>query len=434
MEAILQLLILIDRLYCSGFDICLLTAEVVFGERKGTNKYYPPDYDPRKGGLNKWQGVHALRERARKLHMGILIIRFEMPFNVWCEGCENHIGMGVRYNAEKTKVGNFYSTPIFQFRMKCHLCDNYFEIRTDPKNFDYEIISGLRRQEKRWDMSQNDQVVPVDRETSNKLSTDAMYKLEHSELDHEKLKSALPQLDQLETFQKRWKDDFALNQELRNVFRTRKKEINNEKAVDDALLKKSSLDIELVKETESDRKLASMMTSYRTVSTGREKHVAKLLEIEKRDIFDKEKASNSSDLSLIIGKFEKPQQIQKLEQCVLVSRNREKISKLDQQLDKCVQAIKGAVRCRGIVDASIGKNEDIIARNSLSESDERSLFCSELYDKSSRNDDVAQRQMQADKSAGSVALLSTVCESNTLPSGLDMLQSYATASSESSSD
>ncbi|KAL1228640.1 Coiled-coil domain-containing protein [Trichinella spiralis] len=337
------------------------------GERKGTNKYYPPDYDPRKGGLNKWQGVHALRERARKLHMGILIIRFEMPFNVWCEG-----------------------TPIFQFRMKCHLCDNYFEIRTDPKNFDYEIISGLRRQEKRWDMSQNDQVVPVDRETSNKLSTDAMYKLEHSELDHEKLKSALPQLDQLETFQKRWKDDFALNQELRNVFRTRKKEINNEKAVDDALLKKSSLDIELVKETESDRKLASMMTSYRTVSTGREKHVAKLLEIEKRDIFDKEKASNSSDLSLIIGKFEKPQQIQKLEQCVLVSRNREKISKLDQQLDKCVQAIKGAVRCRGIVDAK-------------------------LYGKSSRNDDVEQRQMQADKSAGSVALLSTVCESNTLP-------------------
>lgn len=102
------------------------------GERKGTNKYYPPDYDPKKGGLNKFLGTHALRERARKVHMGIIIIRFEMPYNIWCDGCNNHIGMGVRYNAEKTKIGMYYTTPVYQFRMKCHLCDNHFEIKTDP--------------------------------------------------------------------------------------------------------------------------------------------------------------------------------------------------------------------------------------------------------------------------------------------------------------
>ena len=56
-----------------------------------------------------------------------------MPYNIWCNTCGNHIGMGVRYNAEKTKVGNYYTTPIFQFRMKCHLCDGHFEIKTDPK-------------------------------------------------------------------------------------------------------------------------------------------------------------------------------------------------------------------------------------------------------------------------------------------------------------
>lgn len=76
------------------------------GERKGTNLYYPPDYDPHVGGLNKFLGTHALRERARKLHMGILIVRFEMPYNIWCDGCNNHIGMGVRYNAEKKKNWN----------------------------------------------------------------------------------------------------------------------------------------------------------------------------------------------------------------------------------------------------------------------------------------------------------------------------------------
>ena len=41
--------------------------------------------------------------------------------------------LGVRYNAEKKKVGNYYTTPIYRFRMKCHLCDNHFEIETDPK-------------------------------------------------------------------------------------------------------------------------------------------------------------------------------------------------------------------------------------------------------------------------------------------------------------
>lgn len=102
------------------------------GERKGTNHYYPPDYDPKVGGLNKWLGTHALRERARKVHLGIIIIRFEMPYNIWCDGCKNHIGMGVRYNAEKTKVGMYYSTPVYQFKMKCHLCDNHFVIKTDP--------------------------------------------------------------------------------------------------------------------------------------------------------------------------------------------------------------------------------------------------------------------------------------------------------------
>lgn len=61
------------------------------------------------------------------------VIRFELPFNIWCGGCGSHAGMGVRYNADKSKVGQYYSTPIFKFRMKCHLCDNHFEITTDPK-------------------------------------------------------------------------------------------------------------------------------------------------------------------------------------------------------------------------------------------------------------------------------------------------------------
>ena len=50
--------------------------------------------------------------------------------------------MGVRYNAEKKKIGNYYSTPIFAFRCKCHLCDGWFTTQTDPKNTRYVVTEG----------------------------------------------------------------------------------------------------------------------------------------------------------------------------------------------------------------------------------------------------------------------------------------------------
>nr|KAF6480803.1 hypothetical protein HJG59_010620 [Molossus molossus] len=185
------------------------------GERKGVNKYYPPDFNPEKhGSLNRYHKSHPLRERARKLSQGILIIRFEMPYNIWCDGCKNHIGMGVRYNAEKKKVGNYYTTPIYRFRMKCHLCINYIEMQTDPANCDYVIVSGAQRKEERWDMADNEQVLTTEHEKKQKLETDAMFRLEHGEADRSTLKKALPTLSHIQEAQSAWKDDFALNSML----------------------------------------------------------------------------------------------------------------------------------------------------------------------------------------------------------------------------
>ncbi|KAH7971501.1 hypothetical protein HPB49_025147 [Dermacentor silvarum] len=191
-------------------------------ERKAVNKYYPPEWTPGHGSINKFRNSHPLRDRARKLHLGILVIRFEMPYNIWCDGCGNHIGTGVRYNAEKSKVGMYYSTPIYKFRMKCHLCDNHFEIKTDPQNMDYEIISGARRQERRWDPSENEQVAPDDKEIGKKMATDAMFKLEHDVDDKAKVKVATPALARLEHLQDRWRDDYTANQLLRKSFRNLK--------------------------------------------------------------------------------------------------------------------------------------------------------------------------------------------------------------------
>lgn len=40
------------------------------------------------------------------------LYRFEMPFNIWCGGCNSMIAKGVRFNAEKKQVGNYYSTKV----------------------------------------------------------------------------------------------------------------------------------------------------------------------------------------------------------------------------------------------------------------------------------------------------------------------------------
>ncbi|KAM6233245.1 putative splicing factor YJU2B isoform 1-T1 [Porphyrio hochstetteri] len=255
------------------------------GERKGTNKYYPPDFDPAKhGSLNKYHGSHPLRERARKLSQGILVIRFEMPYNIWCDGCKNHIGMGVRYNAEKKKVGMYYTTPIYRFRMKCHLCVNYIEMQTDPAGCDYVIVSGARRKEERWDMRDNEQVLPTEREEKEKLETDPMFRLEHGVADQAALRRAVPTLASLQEAQSAWKDDFALNSRLRRRFREEKKTLREEEEEAAALQAKAGLSIPLVREAEEDRRLAALL-KYQSPDSYEEKQRMKRTEISSRSWF-----------------------------------------------------------------------------------------------------------------------------------------------------
>ncbi|XP_041641411.1 coiled-coil domain-containing protein 130 homolog [Cheilinus undulatus] len=256
------------------------------GERKGTNKYYPPDFDPAKhGSLNGYHKTHALRERARKLSQGILIIRFEMPYNIWCDGCKNHIGMGVRYNAEKKKVGNYYTTPIYRFRMKCHLCVNYIEMQTDPASCDYVIVSGASRKEERWDMEENEQILTTERTEKEKLETDAMFKLDHGGKDKEKLRKALPSLSEIQDYQSSWKDDFQLNSSLRRKFRTEKKVLAEQEEKDNSVRMRTNLSIPLLPEKDEDKKLAALLT-YQAPDSYEDKQHSKRKEISSRSWFN----------------------------------------------------------------------------------------------------------------------------------------------------
>jgi hypothetical protein len=70
---------------------------------RADNYYYDPaHFDPskRRGSANAIAGSHPLGVRANKLKTeGILVIRFEMPYDSWCDGCGEHIARGIRFNA-----------------------------------------------------------------------------------------------------------------------------------------------------------------------------------------------------------------------------------------------------------------------------------------------------------------------------------------------
>ena len=68
-----------------------------------------------------------------------------MPFNVWCDGCGHLIGKGVRFNAEKQEIGKYHSTKIWSFTMTASCCQQRIEVQTDPKNAQYNVVSGGKR-------------------------------------------------------------------------------------------------------------------------------------------------------------------------------------------------------------------------------------------------------------------------------------------------
>ena len=77
---------------------------------RADNFYHPPDWDPRRqsraeaSGAVGWK-AHPLRERAKKLASeGVLVIRFEMPFDVRCSHCGNRIAKGVRFDVLRDRA------------------------------------------------------------------------------------------------------------------------------------------------------------------------------------------------------------------------------------------------------------------------------------------------------------------------------------------
>lgn len=211
---------------------------------------------------NQLHGKHALGARANKISQGILTVRFEMPYPIWCTHCPKPtiIGQGVRFNAEKKKVGNYYSSPIYSFRMKHVACGGWIEIRTDPKNTAYVVTEGARKRDLGEDKVEEGDVEILTQEEREALRNNAFAALEGKVDDEKRLEYSKKRLEELQDLsEQQWEDPYEQNKRLRRGFREGRRLREKEAGVTAALQEKMSLGLDLLPEHEDDVRRAKVV-------------------------------------------------------------------------------------------------------------------------------------------------------------------------------
>ncbi|XMA09390.1 hypothetical protein WAI453_002181 [Rhynchosporium graminicola] len=224
-------------------------------------RYVPPDQEGLMSG-NQLHGKHALGARANKISQGILTVRFEMPYPIWCTTCPKPtiIGQGVRFNAEKKKVGKYFTTPIFSFRMKHIACGGWIEIQTDPKNTAYVVKEGARKRDLGEDKVEEGDVKILTQEERETIRDNAFASLEGKVEDKKRLQYSKKRLEELQDLsEKQWDDPYEQNKRLRNSFRIGRKEREKDAEIVASLQDKMSLGLDILPEHESDVRRARLI-------------------------------------------------------------------------------------------------------------------------------------------------------------------------------
>ncbi|KAH8601174.1 CWC16 protein [Bisporella sp. PMI_857] len=224
-------------------------------------RYVPPDQEGVMSG-NQLHRKHALGARANKLSQGILTVRFEMPYPIWCTHCPKPtiIGQGVRFNAEKKKVGNYYSSPIYSFRMKHVACGGWIEIRTDPKNTAYVVTEGARKRDTGEDKAKEGDIKILTAEEREALRDNAFAALEGKVEDKQRLEHSKKRIAELEDLSElQWEDPYEQNKRLRRSFREGRHAREKDAHATAALQDKMSLGLDILPLNEDDARRAKLI-------------------------------------------------------------------------------------------------------------------------------------------------------------------------------
>lgn len=166
----------------------------------------------------------------------------------------------MRYNAQKRKVGNYYSTPIFAFRCKCHLCSHWFEIRTDPQNAAYTIFEGAKKQESTWDPETEGGHMVYDTEATSKQDAttalasgvsaseavaagiDPLAAMDQEAAQKANASAANKRVSELYAASEVMADPYEANRALRGKFRVEKRKALEAQGRDEGVLERYGLD------------------------------------------------------------------------------------------------------------------------------------------------------------------------------------------------
>lgn len=205
---------------------------------------------------------HPPSKRSRPSPRQPPTVRFEMPFPIWCTTCPKPtiIGQGVRFNAEKRRVGRYYSTPIWNFTIKHADCGGVIEIQTDPKNTAYVVIRGAHKREVGEDVLREGDTLVASAEERDALRQNAFAGLEKTIEDRERAAGAVERVAELEGVNSRlWDDPYSKNQALRRTFRKERKKLEKEESAAEDLKGRLGLGIDLLPETGADALRASLV-------------------------------------------------------------------------------------------------------------------------------------------------------------------------------
>lgn len=144
---------------------------------------------------------------------------------------------------KKKRIGEYYSTPIFSFRCKCHLCAGWFEIQTDPKNTRYVVTEGAKQQAQDWDPEEDGgHPVSYTKEGEDPNAGDAFAKFEKASTSKARALTAAERLDEIEQYNEdRWSDPYELNRNLRKALREDKGKRKEKRGRDDEILDRYGL-------------------------------------------------------------------------------------------------------------------------------------------------------------------------------------------------
>ncbi|OAA63820.1 DUF572 domain-containing protein [Cordyceps fumosorosea ARSEF 2679] len=221
-------------------------------------RYVPPEHEGTASG-------NALHGKTRRL-AAPPTVRFEMPYAAWCATCPRPtlIPQGTRFNAEKRRAGRYHTTPIWSFRFRHAVCGGAVEMRTDPQNTAYVVVSGATRRDTGDDKEEEEEVEGgVARLTEAQrveLRGNAFASLERTIEDRERLVRGAHRLDGLaDAADRHWRDPYARNQQLRRAFRRGRHEREASAKETEALQARMSLGMDILPETAEDARRARLV-------------------------------------------------------------------------------------------------------------------------------------------------------------------------------